>query len=182
MPGLVSSSRYMLILYPIGALLSLLVLRTYWRSDRSRLVKSAVSILIAAMVIVAIQYQVRGVAMLYRERERLTTWESALQGRGPVVTDVWWLASAIAPFFTAHEMYCVRKRDEVAGWAVTAAEHGIDRFTFASLKDIDGKELGSATVTLLPEAQKVVAGLHVATFRLAGDDMHSSPSAGGSAR
>jgi hypothetical protein len=163
--GLDGGVRYMLTLYPIGAVLSVIGLHLFRRSDRHWFVKSAVTAMVSIMWLVGVLYQLRGVQMVYFTRQQITRWESALPAQGPIVTDLWWLPAWVAPFFTAHEMYCVRGPGGVADWVVAARARGVDTFTYASFTPIDPGPL-PAGPGLGAEAYHFAEGLHVTRFRL----------------
>ena len=94
----------------------------------------------------------------------------------PVVTDVWWLPASMAPFFSAHPMYCVLRPDELVAWYPSALAHGVDGFVFASFHELDAARFTSRDVHVEDTGHAVVSGLRVTRFRFAparaGDDAH----------
>jgi hypothetical protein len=162
--GLDGAARYMLTLYPAGAALALSAVRTYRRSDRSALMKSTVTILMAGLVGVSVLYQGRGVEMLNASRNRLTAWQRALQREDRVVTDVWWLAASLAPHFVAHELYCVPRAEGLRDWVAAATEHGVTGFAFASLESVPIDKFGASTVQAGSDGEHRVEGLYLRRF------------------
>jgi hypothetical protein len=174
--GLDGSARYLLTLYPMAVVMSLLAIRSYRQSDRHPLVKSGVTALMVAMVALAVHYHFRGVEMLYRSKQQIARWESVLPRREPIVTDIWWLAAWAAPFFVSHDMYCVREPAQLSRWVPAARAHGIDRFTFASFAAPDTKALASEG--LRPDAYRFVEGLHLMRLSLGTTEAGQAPAAG----
>lgn len=164
--GLDGGARYMLTLYPLGAVLSVVAVQHYRDSDRHPLAKSAFTILVAAMVILAVQYQLRGVEMLYNSRQLMSRWARALPEHEPVVTDSWWLGACLAPFFTTHEMYCVSEPAQLSAWLPAATAHGIAAFTLVSFSPLDGGTLGPTAQLLIPESDQFIEGMYLNRYRL----------------
>ena len=162
--GLDGAARYMLTLYPAGAVLALAAVQTYRRSDRSALMRSTFTILVAGLVGVSVLYQVRGLEMLHISRTTRANWQVALQREERVVTDVWWLATALAPYFTAHELYCIPRAQEPQDWTGAAAAHGVTSFTFASLDPVPADKFG---VRVRAEGERRVEELYLRRFLVA---------------
>jgi hypothetical protein len=125
------------------------------------------------MMIVGIGLEIRGLTMLYNTRQGLSKWERALRAEGPIVTDVWWLPSAVAVLFTEDEMFFVSRRADTARWVELAAVQGVSRFTFASLKPVEAREFGTRGVRRI--AERSVDGLHLTSFVLVGGRAADTP-------
>lgn len=166
--GLEWGARNLLTLYPIAVILSLIGLRDYLRSDRPRLLKRAMTLLVASMILVAFQFQVRGLRMLYGSRHLLSEWQQALPTGEPVVTDIWWLPAALAPFFVTHEMLCVSETAEVSRWLPAARQHRVEAFTFASLQPIDAGRVTAGSAIVESTEERFVSGLYLERFRIRG--------------
>jgi hypothetical protein len=169
--GLDGPSRYMLSLYPLGVVLTVIALQIYRASDRSTFAKSAFAVLVVALMIVSLLYEFQGFRMLRLNRQRLVSWQVAFAEQGaPVVTDVWWLPAALAPFFATHEMYCVEAPAAISGWLNAALEHGESTFTFASFEAVDPGQFGARDSQIIPVREMVVAGLHIAKYQATRSD------------
>lgn len=160
--GIEWGQRYMLTLYAVTGVLTVVAVQLHWRSSRPLWLRRAFVAGVAAMVLTAVAFEVRGNGMLYLTRVRLAVWERAMQQEGPIVTDVWWLPASFAVFYTEHEMYYVRRRGDVAGWIAAAARHGVKEFTFVGFAPAESKEFGAAGVRLV--SQNNVSGLFLARF------------------
>jgi hypothetical protein len=166
--GLDGGARYVLTLYPIAAMLSVIALHRYRDSEQPALVKSAFTTLVVAMMVIGVYYQSRGLEMLRNSKQLMARWESALPEREPVITDIWWFAACLAPYFTSHEVYCVAKPDQMSDWLAMARAHNLDAFTFASLSAVNGALFGPGTQSMVPEAHQFIEGLHLSRFFLGG--------------
>jgi hypothetical protein len=164
--------RYLLMLYPIAALLSVVGAARHWRSARPLWLRRAFATVFAAMVLVGGGFQVRGQWMLNDTRTGLSRWEEAMRIEGPIVTDVWWLPAAFAVLYTEHEMYYVSKRTQVAEWAERAAAVGLSGFTFVGFKPVEVEQFGSEALQLAPLQPTPVDGMYLT--RLLIEDMPSS--------
>lgn len=125
--------RYMLTVYPLFGVLAVLAVSEYWRSARSRLQRVVFAGFVVASVLLALQYQQRGLTMLYWNRELLAAWDNGLRNRAPVVTDMWWLPTGVADLFTSSEMFVARDRTALLEWIASARSQGVRAFTHAGL-------------------------------------------------
>jgi MFS family permease len=165
--GLEWGNRDLFTLYPIATVLTLAGVYEYRASSRPLLLKRVVSIFVALLMLAGLLLEMRGVWSLCESRKLVATWEAALAGSGPIITDVWWLPADMAPFFATNPMSCVRQPSDLAPWLKAALEHGVERFTFASFREVDAARFGTDEVIVAPEAQHLVAGLYVSRFRIA---------------
>jgi hypothetical protein len=159
--GLEWGQRYLLMLYPIPALLCMVGAAWHWRSARPLWLRRVFAAIVALMVLVGVGFQARGQWMLNDTRTRLTLWEEAMRVEGPIVTDVWWLPAAFAVFYTEHEMYYVSQRKQVADWAKRATLAGLRGFTFVGFKPIDVAQFRSDALRLAPLQPSSVDGLYL---------------------
>jgi len=157
--GMEWGQRYLLVLYPLLAVLTLVSLRTYHLSERPRWLKRAFTTVVAALMVTGIALEVRGVAMLYDTRQKLSTWNQALREEGPVITDSWWLPTAVAVLFTEHEMFCLPNRKSIPRWLELAAASGMTRFTVVSFDPDSAARFEDSGAQRL--AERVVDGLYL---------------------
>jgi hypothetical protein len=167
--GIEWGQRYLLTLYPILAVLSVLAAYHYWESDRPVWLRKSFVAAVALMTIVAVGFQMRGIGMLYNTRTRLAVWDEALRQEGPIVTDLWWLPSALAALFTEHEVYYVIKRSDVAAWVTAASKHRLRGFTFVSHKPVEPEDLPGAAVRRTTTKPVEIDGLALTRFRMTED-------------
>jgi hypothetical protein len=165
--GLEWGNRGLLTLYPIATVLALAALQAYWRSTRPPLLKGAVSLTVAVLMLLGVLLEARGVWLLYESRQLAASWEVALRGPLPVVTDAWWLPADLAPFFTTHPMMCVKKPSALGSWLDGAQAHGVEGFTYASFHPVETDQLEPRNVVVTAEAQDVVSGLYIRRFHVA---------------
>jgi hypothetical protein len=166
MTGLEWGQRYLLTLYPILTILSLVALCSYWKSTRPARLKTTFTVLVSAMMIIAVQQEVRGVAMLRFSRVQFAVWDRTLRSDGPIVTDLWWLPTTLAPLFLTKEMFYVHSPTELAEWVPLAAAQEISGFTFVSLVPVQDRQLANAAVRRRPQDSRSVFGLYLTRFDL----------------
>jgi hypothetical protein len=130
--GLDGGSRYLLGLYPLGTLLAVLALRSYRESRRPAWTRSTFTVLVIGMMLAGGIYEARGIQRLSDSRSLIARWERALPTTGPVVTDVWWLPAALAPYYLAHPMHFVAPKSGLDEWVGSAADRGLREFTFVT--------------------------------------------------
>ena len=164
--GLEWGQRYLLALYPMLAILVLVAVPEYWRSPRTRGMKGVVGALAIGMIAVAVQLEVRGVAMLRANREGFARWQQALRTEEPLLTDIWWLPTALAPMFVTADAYVVRGRAEVADWVTLGRTNGLSAFTFVSQAPIHEHDFASEGLRRVPERSRDLRGLYIARFAL----------------
>ena len=162
--GLEWGQRYLLTLYPILTVLSVVALSTYWKSPRPVRLKMSVTVLVAVLMLIGVEYQVRGLVMLRANRIQFSKWDDALRTDGPIVTDLWWLPTTLAPLFLAKEMSYVRGPSELADWVPLAVAQGISEFTFVGLAPVHDQQLGTAAARGRPQDGRFVLGLYLTRF------------------
>ncbi len=166
--------RYLITLYPLLATLAVLAVSEYWQSARPAKQRLAFGLLVGALISVGIQQQVRGLRMLYENREKIAVWDKALRVRGPVVTDVWWLPTAVAQLFTTSDMFVVLDRAELDGWLAHVRQHGVRTFTFVSLRPLRDGGSWQQPVRLL-ESEAYPGGLYLSRFEVTRDESDPLP-------
>jgi hypothetical protein len=160
--GLEWGSRYMLAAYPIFAMLTLIALKIYRESDRPLLLKQLVIGIVVILLMLGVHYQLRGLWMLYNNKQTIAQWQGELETRAqePVVTDLWWLPASLATYFTTHELYAVLQPQDVSDWLPLAAAHQTKAFTFVSTSPLHLEQICSATIRVDQENSHNVAGLY----------------------
>ena len=164
--GLEWGQRYVLTLYPVLAILTVLAVQAYWNSSRPMWLRITFAALVAVMMLTGVQMQIRGLRMLSANRQMFEEWDRNLRAEGPIVTDIWWFAVALTDLFTTHEIYFLRSRAQITDWAARAGAHGIDHFTFASLQPLPEREPEFASLRRLPERSRVLPGLCLTSFTI----------------
>lgn len=162
--GLDGSARYLLTLYPIATVLALGTLSRVRASTASGSIRSLLTVVVTAGVLVAALYQYRGVQEMRSNREMLERWAASLGRQERVVTDVWWLPACLAPFYASHEVYCLSGPRDLATWIDRVARQGIASFAVATT---DAPMNASALMGERPwtgTGCETVAGLHVCRF------------------
>jgi len=88
-----------------------------WGIGASARRELAVATLSALVMLCGFALTVRGVGELVRTKRDLAAYQAALATRGgPVVTDLFWLPAALAPYYVSHEVYVTQGRDDLATW------------------------------------------------------------------
>jgi hypothetical protein len=164
--GLEWGQRYMLTLNAVAGAITVVADQLYWRSPRPLWLRRVFVGAVALMVLTAVGFEVRGNAMLYRTRERLTVWENVMRAEAPIVTDIWWLPASFAVLFTEHEMYYVYHRRDVADWMSVAVPQGVTRFTFVGSYPANADDLGIDRRQLSSARSNNVDGLFLTRFEL----------------
>lgn len=134
--GLDGASRYMLPLYPLGAVLALVALVGRPPAGPPRWITTAFQALVAATILVSVAYEALGVKELYAKRSVLVSWREEMRRQEPVLTDQWWLPAVLAPYFAHHEFYVLNRPEDVRHWLKLIANGGVDAFSFASMTSL----------------------------------------------
>jgi hypothetical protein len=116
-------------------------------------------------MLLAVQYQVRGLLVLAESRRHVADCQARLPTDEPIVTDMWSLPAAMAPYYLERGMYCARQAD-LSRWATEMASQQGGRFTYVSrapLK-IASIDLGNGSF-LNADALDVAGGFHLTSFR-----------------
>lgn len=163
--GLEWGNRYLLLLYPLGAVLALAGFQSWRRAAGEKLGAIATAIAVG-LVLCGLQMEARGLWVLYRSRALVAEWQAALTGE-PVVTDVWWLPAAMAPYFADRPMFCVRDRAELAAWMDSAHGRGADAFTVATFRDLAPPTRVGAPFAVVDVGRVPVTGLRLTRYRFA---------------
>jgi hypothetical protein len=160
--GLEWGNRYLMLLYPLGTVLALAGVAE-WRRTIDGARRRLVTGIAAALLLCGVQSELRGLWVLHGSRALVAEWQAAVAQHGPVVSDIWWLPAAMAPYFATEPMFCVRDRAELAEWIDLAAAHGVETFTVATFRD-----LAPPVATAADAGRVAVPGLRVTRYRLGG--------------
>lgn len=163
--GLEWGTRNLLTLYPLAAILSLLVWRSVGPQPGWGKMGTTLVIALSVTILLGLNFQIRGVQMLIRSHRLVAEWQAALPAGEPVVTDVWWLPAVMAPFFLHSPMLCAGEPKALAAWIPGAAAKGVDAFTLASLEPIRGRLDDSGMIVREGDPRRV-SGLHLQRFRI----------------
>jgi hypothetical protein len=161
--------RYLLTVYPILTVLGLVAVRDYWESGRPVWLRSAVCSIALVLALLSVGMEARGLSMLGKTRRTLATWEHALQGHNPIVTDRWWLPGALAPMYEHHPMFYVPTWRNLVEWMPLAEAQGIRQFTFAGSTAGEEGYVGSYLVRRVSQEPQVGKGLILSRFEFARD-------------
>jgi hypothetical protein len=161
--GLAWGQRYLLLLYPLLSILSLVGMRAYWRSPRPIGLRMLALLLAFLLIGTGVAFQVRGYRQSRDVRVQLAEWQAAMEEGPVVITDIWWLPAAVAEFYTRKPIFVVEKRADVAGWLQTVRGLPVARFTFASLSPVRLSQLGEPRPKMVVPSQRKVDGIHLTT-------------------
>jgi hypothetical protein len=130
---------------------------------RWRALERTLAAALVVTVLLGMNFQVRGVQVLIQSHRLVAEWQAALPTDEPVVTDVWWLPAAMAPFFMQNPMLCATESGILESWLRAAAEQEVDTFTFASLDPIRAPQI----LAVAPDGiERRVSGLYLRRFRI----------------
>ena len=162
--GLEWGQRYLLPLYPMVAILALIGAADLWQSERPRRLRRAALLLMAIAMGLAVSLEVRGLRMLRSELRVFSKWDAALRSDGPIVTDVWWLPTALPELFVTRPVYYVAP-GHLDEWATFAAARHMRRFVFVAF-DIDSDEPADQVAGYHRGAQQQIREMTLATFEV----------------
>lgn len=153
--GIEWGQRYLLTLYPLLTLLSLIGMADYWRGEASRRLRSATILLAMVTVLLGNAFQLRALATADQELRIYASWDKALRRGQPVVTDASWLPATLADLFVTHEMFVLESAQQLDDWVKLARAHGVRRFLFASADDAKRRDFGVSSAYRTGEAQQL---------------------------
>jgi hypothetical protein len=167
-PGLEWGPRYLLMLYPVLAILALQGIGIFWRSTRPRWSRIVFLSLATLSIGIGVNLQARGLQMLYENKVVISSWQSFLSERNssPVVTDVWWLPASLANYFTTHELYSVSSEQNFLRWLRMASGKGVTKFTLVSGSVWDTNRLNTGLIQLTQLQSTPFHGLFFTQYRL----------------
>jgi hypothetical protein len=120
------------------------------------------------MIAVAVKLEMRGVGMLRSNHTRFAALQRALQAEEPLLTDLWWLPTTLAPTFVSLDAYRVRGPADVAEWIRVGRANGVTGFTFVSQAPVNERDFPSEGLRRVPERSRAVGGLYLTRFALNG--------------
>lgn len=160
-------ARYTLIIYPLGSLCAVTGLTYFYQHIRGNWSKRLLSGVAALLFFIGVLYQVWGIKELQTTKQTLSAYASTVEKiNAPIVTDVWWFPSALAPRFLAQEMYAISRQEDLYLWLNLTATH-INSFTFVTFDLPDDKFIQMAPQPLKLKEIQTVYGLIFATFEIA---------------
>ena len=112
--------RYLLPLYVLLTVPAAVRFSTFMGGPRPAAHKAVVAILGALLLLLACQFNVRGVRELQKTKRDLVLFAQEIESRAePHVTDLWWLPGALAPTFAEHPVYVLNSPDEIPRFVAT---------------------------------------------------------------
>jgi hypothetical protein len=167
-PGLEWGQRYLLTLYPLLAILSLLALRDYWKSQSPKFLKITVIGLTIILMSMSFSIQLRGVWMLRESRRTIINWMNNLEihTSDPVITDEWWLPASFATFFISHEMYSFYDSDDFSLWLSQIGSNEVDNFTYVSSAPINLSSINNLKLPIQLISNQVIGGLSFTRYSI----------------
>jgi hypothetical protein len=167
--GLEWGQRYLLPLYPMLAVLALVAMQEFYRSPRTVGMKIVVAALAVGMIAVAVKLETRGIDMLRSNHTRFAALQRALRTEEPLLTDVWWLPTTLAPMFVSLDAYRVQGPADVADWVRLGRATGATAFTFVSQVPANERAFANEGLRRVPERSQALGGLYITRFALNGD-------------
>ena len=167
-PGLEWGQRYLLTLYPLLAILSLLALRDYWESQSPKVLKISVIGLTVILMTMSFSIQLRGIWMLRESKLTITSWLNNLEihTSDPVITDEWWLPASLATFFTTHEMYSFYDADDLSHWMSQIGSNDVDSFTYVSSSPINLTSISNLNLPVQQISNQDIGGLSFTRYSI----------------
>jgi hypothetical protein len=121
--------------------------------------------LAVVLVPIGIGFGVRGFKESQGTRRMLAAWQNAMEGQGPVITDVWWLPAGVADFYVREKAFAVSNRRRVADWVREVDGTGVTSFTFVSLAPIELRDFGNPPPRkMVRRSSRRVRGLYMTKY------------------
>lgn len=147
--GLEWGQRYLLTLFPLLAILALAALREALRSHGPLGRRRAVLATFLVLLQLAVLLQLRGLATARDSALQLAALDDALRREDVVVTDLYWLPSALAPFAVERNLFFVADADAFNRFAARARHAGVAGFTFVGFGPPPHAGTGAAAAQVL---------------------------------
>ena len=159
-------ARYALSLYPLAGILAGVGFSSYWHAVRSRGGKVLAVVVGGVLLLAGLQLAVRGVIELRVTKRDLRAFEQEIDKQASaVVTDLWWLPSALAPCYTRHRVFTLRNRSHLAAW-MERVGRGLNQFVYMSYQAFEAERLDLSPIRLVLLERKMIQGLHVSKYRI----------------
>jgi len=177
--GLEWGNRYQLVAYVLAATGCAVGMISYAKSGEPARPRSAVAVAAGIALAVGGFYQLRGVRELAVTKADLNAYRNQIATVSqPVVTDLYWLPSALADTFRRMPMFTLRDPDQLASWIDMV---GLRAPRFLVVTDeppdtaVDRWSAGAAPHTVQMTSKQLAAGLVFLEFELV-PDLNPEPS------
>lgn len=164
--------RYVLLIFPLMAILAVFGFRKLWIGSRTPLARAGFAAGGAALLCLGMAYQARGIRELQITKQDLNCVQREIERDGvPVVTDLWFLMGSLGPCFAQIEFYTLESNADFKRW-MDRIGCNLDRFSHIGFGRFEPEQthLGTGRITLLD--RKIVGGMTFSKFEAAGDRMH----------
>jgi hypothetical protein len=169
-------ARYLLLLYPLLVVCALVGIAEAMEGTRTgsgplaRLYPEVLAGVVLALALVGVAFTIGGIAELRVSKQDLAAYQSAAAATGrPVVTDLPWLPSALAPFYASHEVYVVDEEHDLGQWLDEIGDE-VQEFVFVGFSGPDLGTLARSNAVeegVLIQDQGAVRGLLITEMRTA---------------
>lgn len=163
--GLEWGQRYVLTVFPLLAILSLATIREAIRSARPLRERRAAVAVFLVMLQLAVLLEIRGLTTARDSARQLAALDEILRREEVVVTDLYWLPSALAPFAIERNLFYVAGSEALVRFAGRARSAGVGSFTFVGFAAPGEADLREAGVQL--QATEAHAGVVLNRLRVA---------------
>lgn len=164
--GLEWGARYLLIAYPLASICAVIGLYHFYRTCISQWEKRVLLAVAALLLLIGIQYEVRGVWEIQTTKKDLIAYYSVLEAsQEPVVTDLYWLPAALSTRFIKQEIYTLAQREELYKWLNLAGDQ-VNSFLFVSFAPLEANFIQQAPYPLILRRERVVHGIDFAEFEV----------------
>lgn len=169
-------ARYLLLLYPLLVVCALVGIAEAMEGMRTgigpvaRLYPGVLAVVALALALAGVAFSMSGLAELHVSKQDLAAYQAAAAATGrPVVTDLPWLPSALAPYYATHELYVVDGEHNLGQWLDEVGGE-VQEFAFVGFQGPDPGALARSNAVgegVLVQDQGAVRGLLITEMRTA---------------
>jgi hypothetical protein len=166
--GLEWGQRYALTIYPLLGICAVVGMYHFYQTTAIKKSKQLLLGLSLVLLLVGIQYQIRGIREIQTTKNSLVAQASVMEKiQQPIVTDLWWLSSALATCFVEQEMYTLSQREELYRW-LDLVKGKVNSFVFVSLGSLDNDFIQAAPYPIRRTQEQVIYNLTFTEFEILG--------------
>jgi hypothetical protein len=164
--GLEWGQRYALTIYPLLGVCAVVGMYHFYQTTATKKSKQLLLGLSLVLLLVGIQYQMRGIREIQTTKNSLVAQATVMETiQQPIVTDLWWLSSALATRFVEQEIYTLSQREELYNW-LNLAKGQANSFVFVSLGPLDDDFVKAAPQPIRLTREQVVRNLTFTEFEI----------------
>ncbi len=162
-------TRYLLLLYPIATVCTIIGIGHLYYHLTTRWQKYAIGFVCGGLCLLGVGFEFRGLQEVYQTKLNFQPYAQAFEVVDqPLVTDLVWFPARLATHFVEQEIYTLPQQQELHHW-LSQVEGQTNAFVYAGFFHLDPNFLAISPVPIEAKGSEQVYGITFTLYEIGGD-------------